>query len=425
LIAGGGIGGLAAALSVSRHCPEVRVFERNDEFSESGAGIQLGPNAFRALRPLGLNEAVCCQAVFVDEIRLMDGTTGRALLRLPVKGSYVTRFREPYAVVHRGELHRVLLDACRASGRVELSASTEIAGYEQNGASVCALARDGRRFDGSVLIGADGIRSNVREQMVGDGSPRVPGHTIYRSVIPMDDVPTRLHSNSVTVWAAPGWHFVHYPIAGGSRLNLAAIRDDRATAEIVGEPVEKAQVRREFAEAGGVPGELIELGVDWRRWVLCDRDLVDTWVDGRAALLGDAAHPMLQYAAQGACMALETRWCWDAFSATAAAAPSPRWSPTTASAAPAWRRSSSYRAGSAMRSAMPAVRRPGPATGSWPRSAPTTSTRVSPGCMVRNDSTSRPDRRRPAHCIPPSCSQSSSSRPPHWAGLAIRPDQAA
>jgi salicylate hydroxylase len=306
LIAGGGIGGLAAALTVSRHCPEVRVFERHDEFSESGAGIQLGPNAFRALRTLGLNEAVCDRAVFVDELRLMDGTTGRALLRLPVKGSYVTRFREPYAVVHRGELYRVLLDACGASGRIELSASTEIAGYEQDDRSVGALARDGRRFDGSVLIGADGIKSNVREQMVGDGSPRVSGHTIYRSVIPMDDVPARLRSSdSVTVWAGPGWHFVHYPIAGGTRLNLAATRDDQATTEIVGERVDQAQVRREFAEAGGVPGELIELGVEWRRWVLCDRDPVDTWVDGRVALLGDAAHPMLQYAAQGACMALE------------------------------------------------------------------------------------------------------------------------
>jgi 2-polyprenyl-6-methoxyphenol hydroxylase-like FAD-dependent oxidoreductase len=305
LIAGGGIGGLAAALSVSRYGPKVRVFERRDEFSESGAGIQLGPNAFRALRVLGLNEAVCGRAVFVDELRVMDGTTGRPLLRLPVKGSYVTRFREPYAVVHRGELYRVLLDACRASGRVELSASTEITGYEQDDTSVRALARDGRRFDGCVLIGADGIKSNVREQIVGDGSPRVSGHTIYRSVIAMDDVPARLRSDTVTLWAGPGWHFVHYPIAGGSRLNLAATRDDQATGEIVGQRVDQAHVRREFAELRGVPGELIELGVDWRRWVLCDRDPVDTWVDGRAALLGDAAHPMLQYAAQGACMALE------------------------------------------------------------------------------------------------------------------------
>lgn len=305
MIAGGGIGGLAAALTVSRHCSEVRVFERRDEFSESGAGIQLGPNAFRALRALDLNEAVCARAVFVDELRLMDGTTGRPLLRLPLKGSYLTRFREPYAVVHRGELYRVLLNACRASGRIKLSTSTEIAGYEQDGASVCALARDGRRFDGSVLIGADGLKSNMREQMLGDGSPRVSGHTIYRSVIPMDDVPARLRSDSVTLWAGPGWHFVHYPIAGGSSLNLAATRDDRATMEIVGERVDKARVRREFEKLDGVPGELIELGVDWRCWVLCDRDPVDTWVDGRAALLGDAAHPMLQYAAQGACMALE------------------------------------------------------------------------------------------------------------------------
>ncbi len=305
LIAGGGIGGLAAALTISRQGHDVRVFERSDEFTELGAGIQLGPNAFRALRALGLNDEVRGRAVFPDELRLMDGTTGHPLVRLPVKGRYVRRFREPYAVAHRGELYRVILDACRASGRVELSAGTEIASYEQDGDRVSALSSDGRRFSGSLLIGADGIKSNVRAQMVGDGGPRVSGHTIYRSVIAMEQVPAHLRSDSVTLWAGPRWHFVHYPIAGGSQMNLAATRDDQATEEIVGQPVEKARVRSEFAELGGVPRALLDLGEDWRCWVLCDRDPVDDWVDGRAALLGDAAHPMLQYAAQGACMALE------------------------------------------------------------------------------------------------------------------------
>ena len=305
LIAGGGIGGLAAALTISRQGHDVRVFERSEEFNELGAGIQLGPNAFRALRSLGLNDEVRGRAVFPDELRLMDGTTGRPLVRLAVKGRYLRRFREPYAVAHRGELYRVILDACRASGRVELSAGTEIVSYEQDGDRVSALSSDGRRFSGALLIGADGIKSNVRAQMVGDGGPRVSGHTIYRSVIPMEQVPEHLRSDSVTLWAGPRWHFVHYPIAGGSQMNLAATRDDQATAEIVGEPVEQARVRSEFAELVGVPGELLDLGEDWRCWVLCDRDPVDDWVDGRAALLGDAAHPMLQYAAQGACMALE------------------------------------------------------------------------------------------------------------------------
>jgi 3-hydroxybenzoate 6-monooxygenase len=305
LIAGGGIGGLAAALTISRQGHDVQVFERSERFNELGAGIQLGPNAFRALRSLGLNDEVRSRAVFPDELRLMDGTTGRPLARLPVKGRYLRRFREPYAVVHRGELYRVILDACRASGRVELLAGTEIVSYEQDGDRVSALSSDGRRFSGSLLIGADGIKSNVRAQMVGDGGPRVSGHTIYRSVIAMEQVPEHLRSDSVTLWAGPRWHFVHYPIAGGSQMNLAATIDDQATEEIVGEPVQQARVRSEFAELGGIPGELLDLGEDWRRWVLCDRDPVDDWVDGRAALLGDAAHPMLQYAAQGACMALE------------------------------------------------------------------------------------------------------------------------
>ena len=304
LVAGGGIGGLAAALAQARAGHRVTVLEGRPEFSEIGAGIQLAPNAFRALGALGVRDRVAERADFIDELRFLDGTSGENVAAMELTGSYRARFGGPYAVVHRGDLHRALLDGCREAG-VRLLSGHRVAGYRQARDRVTALTAGGRRFAADVLLGADGLRSAVRAQLVGDGGPRISGHTIYRSVIPMAEVPEELRSKSVTLWAGPGWHFVHYPIGGGAFLNLAATRDDGAAEEITGAPAERARVLDEFPGLCGEARRLLELGRDWRIWVLCDRDPVDGWTDGRVALLGDAAHPMLQYAAQGACMALE------------------------------------------------------------------------------------------------------------------------
>ncbi|MCX4586229.1 3-hydroxybenzoate 6-monooxygenase [Streptomyces sp. NBC_01481] len=305
VIAGGGIGGLAAALSVARHGSQVVVLERKDSFSELGAGIQLGPNAFHALDRLSVGEAVRQRAVHIDELRFMDGTTGEQVAIMPLTGAYRARFGNPYTVVHRGDLYQALLEACVAEPGIALNTNCSVTCYEQDTESVTAITDTGRRFTGAALIGADGIRSAVRHQIVGDGVPRVSGHTIYRSVIPMEQVPEELRWNAVTLWAGPKWHFVHYPIGSGKFLNLAATRDDGAQNVVVGRPAETAHVLTEFPDLSDTARQLLELGTDWKEWVLCDRDPVDRWTDGRVALLGDAAHPMLQYAAQGACMALE------------------------------------------------------------------------------------------------------------------------
>ncbi|MDT9699265.1 3-hydroxybenzoate 6-monooxygenase [Streptomyces sp. P17] len=305
LVAGGGIGGLAVALAAARRGHRVTVLEKRDEFTELGAGIQLAPNAFHALDRLGVGDQVRDRAVFIDALRLMDGTTDEEINAMPLGASYRERFGNPYAVVHRTDLYAPLLDACRDTPHIELCTGVAVVGYEQDDERVAAVLAGGERVGGDALIGADGIRSAVRAQMIRDGEPLVSGHTIYRSVVPMDRVPERLRSNSVTLWAGPGWHFVHYPISGGREFNLAVTRDDGAREAVTGRPTPTGHVLSQFPGMGSLPARLLRLGEQWKCWVLCDRDPVYGWTDGRVVLAGDAAHPMLQYAAQGACMALE------------------------------------------------------------------------------------------------------------------------
>jgi salicylate hydroxylase len=309
LIAGGGIGGVAAALAVAGNGHRTIVLERNREFTELGAGIQLGPNAFRALDRLGVVDRVREGAVFVDELSLRDGVTGLPITALPLGEEFRQRYGYPYAVVHRVDLYTALLDACAGSELIDLRTDCAVRRYSIDGAEVSVELASGEVVRGDALIGADGIRSTVRAQLVGDGEPRVSGHTIYRSVVPIESVPEELHWNSVTLWAAPKRHVVHYPIAGGKYFNLAATVDDAARSVVSGEQVDRELVLDTFASMAEVPRTMLEFGEGWRTWVLCDRDPVPKWTDEQVVLLGDAAHPMLQYAAQGACMALEDAVC--------------------------------------------------------------------------------------------------------------------
>ena len=305
IIAGGGIGGLAAAIGLARQGHASIVLEKARDLGEIGAGIQLGPNAFHAFDWLGVGDAARAMAVYIDSLRLMDALTGDEITRIPLDDAFRARFGNPYAVVHRGELHGVFLRACMDHPLVELRTSAEVVDYDQDGASVTAILADGGRVTGSALIGADGLWSNIRKRLVGDGAPRVSGHTTYRSVILVEDMPEDLRWNAATLWAGPKCHIVHYPLSGWKLFNLVVTYHNDAPEPVAGQPVGHDEVRRGFEHVAPVARQVIERGRDWKLWVLCDRDPVMDWVDGRVALLGDAAHPMLQYFAQGACMAME------------------------------------------------------------------------------------------------------------------------
>jgi salicylate hydroxylase len=309
LVAGGGIGGLATALGLARAGLQVLVLERAAELGEVGAGIQLGPNAFHALDALGVGEAARATAIYVERLRLMDALSAAEICHIDLGEAFRARFANPYAVVHRGELHAILLRACRAEPRVMLRTGAEVAGYVQEGGSVTALLPGGEQVRGAALIGADGLWSRIRGQLVGDGPPRVSGHTTYRSVIPTEQMPEALRWNAATLWAGPKCHVVHYPLQGWKTFNLVVTCHDDAAEPVAGRPVSAEQVMAGFRHLHPMVRSIIGQGRDWRLWVLCDRDPVERWVEGRVALLGDAAHPMLQYMAQGACMAMEDAVC--------------------------------------------------------------------------------------------------------------------
>ncbi|MGA7810649.1 3-hydroxybenzoate 6-monooxygenase [Bradyrhizobium sp.] len=309
LIAGGGIGGLAAALGLAQKGFRSILLEKASALGEIGAGIQLGPNAFHAFDYLGVGAAARGMAVYIDQLRLMDALTAEEITHVDLGEPFRVRFGNPYAVVHRGDLHGVLLKACRDSDLIELRVSSEVVRYDQDGSTVTAHLADGAWVTGSLLIGADGLWSNVRKQVASDGPPRVSGHTTYRSVIPTDEMPEDLRWNAATLWAGPKCHIVHYPLSGWKVFNLVVTYHNDAPEPVAGMPVSEEEVMRGFGHVHERAKAIIRHGKNWKLWVLCDRDPTERWLDGRVALLGDAAHPMLQYFAQGACQAMEDAVC--------------------------------------------------------------------------------------------------------------------
>jgi 2-polyprenyl-6-methoxyphenol hydroxylase-like FAD-dependent oxidoreductase len=309
LIAGGGIGGLAAALALAQKGIASLVLEKAAQRGEIGAGIQLGPNAFHCFDQLGVGEAARGMAVYIDKLRLMDAMADGEITHIDLDDAFRKRFGNPYAVVHRGDLHGVMLKGCRDHELIELRTSADVTGYDQDDAGVVANLAGGESVRGAALIGADGLWSNVRRQVTADGLPRVSGHTTYRSVIATERMPEDLRWNAATLWAGPKCHIVHYPLSGWKVFNLVVTYHNDAPEPVAGKPVSVEEVRRGFAHVCARAQSIISHGKDWRLWVLCDREPTDRWVDGRVALLGDAAHPMLQYMAQGACMAMEDAVC--------------------------------------------------------------------------------------------------------------------
>ena len=304
LVAGGGIGGLAAALALSRQGLNVKVLEQAPEVGEIGAGIQLGPNAFAAFDALGVGEKARGRAVYTDEMVMHDALDETLVGRIPVGKAFRERFGNPYAVIHRADVHLSLLEGAQESGRIEFLTSTRVTRFEQDETGVTVIDAKGGTHRGLALIGADGVKSAVREQTVGDPA-RVSGHVVYRAVVDKKNFPADLQWNAASIWVGPNCHLVHYPLRGGEQYNVVVTFQSRNKEEWSVTEGSREEVQSYFEGICPKARQLIELPLSWKRWATADREPIAQWSFGRVTLLGDAAHPMLQYLAQGACMALE------------------------------------------------------------------------------------------------------------------------
>jgi 2-polyprenyl-6-methoxyphenol hydroxylase-like FAD-dependent oxidoreductase len=309
LIVGGGIGGLTAALALARQGIASHVIEQAAEYKEIGAGIQLGPNVFWMFEKLDLIEPISALAVFPENLVMLDSITGEEVTRIPLGAAFRKKFHHPYALIHRGDLHRVLLDAARKSNLIRLDAAQKIVAVDEVNGGVKATTASGKDYRGAALIGADGLWSTIREIVVGDGKPKPAGHITYRAVLPRDEIPEQYRWRNMGFWAGEKVHFVLYPLRTGELYNLVAVFHSNRYEEGWDSYGDPAELHERFAATCAPVRMLLNKIESWRMWVLCDRPPIKEWSRGRITLLGDAAHPMLQYLAQGAAMAIEDAVC--------------------------------------------------------------------------------------------------------------------
>ena len=304
LVAGGGIGGLAAALALVRQGFAVTVLEQSPQIGEIGAGMQLGPNAFAAFDALGVGEAARQRAVYTDHMVMHDAVDEYQVGFIPTGEAFRQRFGNPYAVIHRADAHLSLLEGVQASDRVRFHTGTRVERFEQDADGVAVTDQHGHTHRGQALIGADGVKSVVRQAYVGD-TARVTGHVVYRAVVDKADFPEDLRWNAASIWVGPNCHLVHYPLRGGEQYNVVVTFHSRDTEEWGVTEGSQAEVQSYFQGLCPKARQLIDLPKSWKRWATADREPIGQWSFGRVTLLGDAAHPTTQYMAQGACMAIE------------------------------------------------------------------------------------------------------------------------
>ncbi len=272
---------------------------------EFGAGLQIGPNAARALRELGVWDDFAPLTVAPRQIRIFDGPSGRSLRAIDLDQIFERRHGAPYRVARRADLSTALYSAAHRHSEIGITTAMRLESYRSDSVSVACRFNDGTHLSANALVAADGIHSTVRRQMHGTNQPQFIGHVIYRTMLPTADVPERMDKESVCLWLCPGGHVVHYPVKSGEMLNLVAALDDTAVEAGWNAPASPKTVLDGFRANAAVLTTLLDACSTWRKWTAADLAPASNWTDGPVTLIGDAAHASLPYLAQGAAMALE------------------------------------------------------------------------------------------------------------------------
>lgn len=308
---------MAAAVAVADAGWEVRVYEQASVFSEVGAGVQLGPNVTRILHSWGLESSLAAVAAFPQQLQVRCARTGAELGRLALGQRMLARYGAPYVTVHRADLHALLLGAAQQRAGVRIGRDQLVQGFEDLGGAVQLHLDSGLSVEGDALLGADGVHSTVRRQLLADGPAQPVGDLAFRTMLRSDGLPPALAANQVTAWLGPDLHVVQYPVRGGAAMNVVAIVRGAPPADLPGwdHAANADWVQHALAGCCAPLRELLasadRLSLNehaWRLWVLADRPPVRSQAEmarGLVALLGDAAHPMRPYLAQGAGMAIE------------------------------------------------------------------------------------------------------------------------
>lgn len=304
LIAGGGIGGLALALALAKSGRESIVLEQGHEFATAGAGIQLGPNGVKALERLGLAPALRPLVGEPGAIRVHDGRSGRRIASLPLGRWLAARHGAPYWAAHRGDLHGALLTAATAEQRITLHAGFALAAFVEEGEAVMASSTTGATVTGCALVGADGIWSRVRVGICPSHEPAFAGATATRTVLKASEA-GRLAEPAVGLWLTPGVHVVHYPVRGGSEVAVVVIAREDWRGREWDAAADLGTLRGHLSRFHRSLVDVLAPVTDWRKWALYRLAPLPRWTAGRVTLMGDAAHPMLPYLAQGGVLALE------------------------------------------------------------------------------------------------------------------------
>ena len=309
LIAGGGIGGLTAALCCRHWGHEVQVLEKASELGDIGAGIQIPPNAMKVFEALGIDDLIAERAFRPEYIEARMGQSGRQIFTIPLANESIKRWGSPYYHIHRADYISALLSALEKLADVTLTTDIEVTGFSQNSEQVCIEFSDGTNLQADVLIGADGIHSSIQTALLGEQSPTFTGNVAWRAVVPMQRLGNMAPAPSACVWVGPGRHCVTYQLRGGELANLVAVVErDNWTRESWTEQGSREQALADFSGWHPSLMKIIEEADTLYQWALFDRPPLEKWTDRRVALLGDAAHPMLPFQAQGAAMAVEDAW---------------------------------------------------------------------------------------------------------------------